>query len=160
MRMWKGLASALVMGVAGMLSVPEARAGGPPLSPGEEIVQQADLVLGFLADEHQTGVAGFALATAERLAALDAAGASPARLEAFASQRQILLDRLTSRQTAKIQRLTRASMVRLVGFDEDALIQQLTDVDEDRDAALDALDADNATASQAISDALAAELGD
>lgn len=101
--------------VASVLVSP-VQAGAP--QTGDDIVGQAEVVLGFFADEFDTGVAGFRLACAERLAELDENGASDTRLQAYADRCLVQLGRLEARQSAKVNRLARGSFRLLANLDE------------------------------------------
>jgi hypothetical protein len=150
----KNLSRVIVASLA--LSVAAANApviaGGA--TPGSQLVAACEAELGAISDAFDATADQFATATIARLQALDEAGRTNEQLAAFVGQQLDRFERTFNRNVANVNRRAQRCMVRLVGFDEDGLITQITEVDDDRDAALDELLSDSNFAADQINTAL------
>jgi hypothetical protein len=128
---------------------------------GDLLVDECNAEIVDIANDTLDDSLDIAEVCADRLEALDAQGASPARLNAVAESFRQKVIRNGARDKAAITRLMRRCMVRVIGLDEPGLIDQVTLLNAQRTASFSNIDNLYVDAGlDAIDAALATELGD
>lgn len=128
-------------------------------SPGAAIVNAATTDIGEIATDFTTDADGIAEVTIAKLNLLAKnPNTTDEKLTLEANKGRDKIERAAIKAGGKTNITARKAFVRLANLDEDALIDEITDVDTARDDAIDDIDGATATASAAIADALDAIL--
>lgn len=148
-----------MVGMAALVMMTAAAVAGPG-SPGDDLVSACVTDEGLVVTAFSTRGQEIVDAAEAKLAQLDAAGATDEKLTLEANKFQAKLLKLQLGCEKVANKTAQKCFVRLANLDESGLVQQITDADAARDDAIDDIVAGADTFSDAISTALANELGD
>lgn len=150
--------SAWMMAAAVIGLMATTGAVGGPGTAGNLLVSEFDAQMQALETSAEAEIGLLAAGAGVQLGLQDKQGASEARLVALADRYAGRVARAEARMINAANRGCRRVMARLIGLDEDTLIDQVTSVDGDRDAAVAQVEGFAQSAQTAIADALAAAI--